>query len=220
MRYYHERGALGTHVVYDGGDLGEGVDVQARVDLVEEDEVRFQEEHLQDLVPFLLSSGEPLVEVAGRHVGVQADLLVCVLGESVEVVGRDGFFAADVEARTEEVGCHDPRDVRGVLEGHEDAFSAPLVRGEGQEVLPVKFCGARRYAVFGGAHEDVQERGFAVSVGPQQCEAVPFLEGKTEIVQDLFSACFGGQVGYNELFHFQPLIGWHILGRHHYLGLP
>ena len=62
--------AHGAHAL---GDDAQGVDVEARIGLVEERDHRFEQRHLQDLVALAFPPGEAVVEVAFRRAEVHAE---------------------------------------------------------------------------------------------------------------------------------------------------
>ena len=63
------------------GDDPQRVDVEARVGLVEDGELRLEHRHLEDLVALLLAAGEALVDRAAQEALVHLDELHPLLGQ-------------------------------------------------------------------------------------------------------------------------------------------
>src|SRR5262249_27645222 len=99
----------------------EGVDVEARVGLVEYRELRLEHRHLEDLVALLLAAREALVDRARHERLVHLHDLEPLLQEGEELDGVQLVEAAGradlVERRAQEVGAGDARDLGRILEG-------------------------------------------------------------------------------------------------------
>ena len=83
---HDEHRALGrAQRVHAAGDDAQGVDVEARVGLVEDRERRLEHRHLEDLVALLLAAGEALVDRPLDQVLVDLDELRLLLDERQEL---------------------------------------------------------------------------------------------------------------------------------------
>ena len=133
-------GALGAaHRVDAVGDDLERVDVEARVGLVENRQLRLEQRHLEDLVALLLAAREPLVDRAAQHALVDVEQLRLLLDQLHELhrveLGLAVVLALGVERRLEEVGVVHAGDLDRVLERHEHAFAGALVGIHVEQVL-------------------------------------------------------------------------------------
>src|SRR5215207_9021407 len=82
----------------------QGIYVQPRVGLVHDGEFGVEHEHLQDLVPLLLTAGEALVEVPLGELGVHLHDAHLLLEEPVHLHRTELFLAHGVDRGPEEVG--------------------------------------------------------------------------------------------------------------------
>ena len=116
-----------------------GIDVEARVGLVEDCQARFEEHHLEDLVPLLLAAGKALVERPSQQPLVHFDELHLLAHELHEVDRVELLVAARppyrIDRRLEEVRVVDAGDLHRVLEREEDSPLGALVGLEGEKVL-------------------------------------------------------------------------------------
>ena len=152
-----------------------GVNVQAAVGLVEDGVLRPQHGHLEDLGPFHLAAGEPVVHVASGELLIDLQLVHFPAEFLAELPHGDQLFAllalgsTDVGGRmAEEVGHLDAGDGDRPLEGHEQPRAGPLVRFEGQQVDPVELDGPAGDLVTGMTHHGKTERALARTVGTHQ----------------------------------------------------
>src|SRR5215211_3096678 len=99
----------------------QGVDVEPGVRLVHDGERGLEHEHLQDLVPLFLATGEALVQIPLGELGVHLHDAHLLLQEPVHLHGRELFFAHGVDRGSEEVGHRDAGNLARVLEGEEHA---------------------------------------------------------------------------------------------------
>ena len=121
------------------GDDAQGVDVEARVGLVQDGERRLEDGHLEDLVALLLAAGEPLVDRAAHEAPVHLDERHLLLGEREELhrveLVEPALAAERVERGAQEVEVADAGDLDRVLEGEEDPRCGPLLGRHGEQVL-------------------------------------------------------------------------------------
>ena len=113
------------------GDGAQGVDVEARVGLVEDRDLRPQQRQLQQLHPLLLAAGEAVVEVAAGEVFGDVRQLHRLLGDLGEVfdldLGLAARLAVGVDDHPQVLADRDAGDRDRVLEGHEEAGARALV---------------------------------------------------------------------------------------------
>src|SRR5450759_3357481 len=166
---YHDDGALWVAHGIDalGHDL-QRVNVQARIGLVQDRQLRLQHGHLQDLVALFLAAREAFVHGAVHQLLVHVQQLQFLPEQGQEIDGIDliqpTVFVDGIERRPEEVRVADTGYLYRVLEGHEDAFTGGLLRFHGQEVLAVVRHLARGDGVGLAAGQRLRQRAFARAI--------------------------------------------------------
>ena len=130
------------------GDLLQRIDVEARIGLVEDRQLRLQHRHLEDLVALLLATGEAFVDRAMQQlVGDLHDLQL--LAHQLEELHRIELLLAArlalrVERRAQEVGVVHAGNLHRVLERQEHAGGGALLRLQRQQVDAVVAAPSRR----------------------------------------------------------------------------
>ena len=169
MRHHDDRVVLRAELVHAAGHDAQRIDVQAAVRLVQDPEPRFQQGHLEDLVPLLLATAEAHVQVAVHQVGVHLHQLGLLTHQGEEVLATQFIqsvgLAGLVQRRPKEVEVAHAGDLHRVLEGEEDAFPGALLRCQFQQVLAVVGHGAFRHFVFLPACQYVGQGAFAGAIG-------------------------------------------------------
>ncbi len=121
------------------GDDLQGVDVEAGIGLVEHREPRLEQQHLQDLVAFLLAAREPLVHASGQEILWYINEFHLFLDQSHELESVHRVLAARLPLRVQrglqQVGVVHARDLDRVLERQEHAGASAFFGGERQQVL-------------------------------------------------------------------------------------
>ena len=118
-----EHAELGTrlaHGVHAAPDDAQGVDVEARVGLVEHGHERLEQRHLQDLVALLLAPGEALVEMAAGEGGVHPEALHPLGHEHAYLEDRHLGVLPRRHGLAQELGHRHALDRLGVLEGEKE----------------------------------------------------------------------------------------------------
>ena len=123
------------------GDVAQGVDVEAAVDLVEHRELRLQHRELQRLGALLLAARELDVHAALEELLRDAEPLGFRADARVEIAGL-ALLAAD--RGLEEVAEPHARDLHGVLQREEQPARGTLVRREAEQLVAVDGDRARR----------------------------------------------------------------------------
>jgi hypothetical protein len=193
--------SLLPHLLDDFADLLQGIDVQSGVDFIKKAERGRKKDHLQDLVSLLLASGIAFVEVPACHRGVQSDFPVGILRALVELEKGDRLIAPGIDSGLEEIHGDDTRDIRRILESHEEALLGSLVRREGKKILSVKSRLPAGNLIAGIAHQDVEEGALSVPVRAEKGKHIPCLNIEIDPLQDLVSFGFGGKSADFEFFH-------------------
>ena len=177
------------HRVDAVGDDAQGVDVQARVGLVQDGDLRALHGELEDLHALLLAAGEALVEVARGELPRHLGEVHGVLGGLAEVLERDGLLAASlamgVGDHAQVLGHADPRHGDRILEGHEQAGAGALVRIGLGDVLAVEGDGSLGHLHPGVAHDRVGQRRLAGAVGAHQGVDLALGDGQVDALEDL-----------------------------------
>ena len=170
------------------GDDADSVDVEAGVGLVEDGEVRVEDEELKDLRLFLFAAGEADVEVTvcivfrnGQDVRDLLDLLA-------EVPQFDALARTHLDRVTHKVGNGDAGDFDGVLERHEQARLGALVRGLREQVEVAVLDGAFGHFIGRVTHDGITEGGFTGTVRAHEDMGLARVDDQIDAVQDLFFA--------------------------------
>src|SRR5207249_2677349 len=167
------------HRVHAIGDHTEGVDVEARVGLVEDRHLRIEHRHLEHLETLLLAAREALVDVPAREALVHpehGELLAHLLAEIHRrdaaldrVRGIDVGILVDalelgVERAPDEARDAQTGDRRRVLEREEHAETGAFVRAQLEDVSAAPRHLAAGDHVRGMAHQRIGERRLARAV--------------------------------------------------------
>src|SRR4029079_10504274 len=201
----HAHVARGGNRVDPVGDGVERVDVEARVRLVEDRDLRLLQRELEDLHALLLAAGEALVQVAGRELARHVRELHRRLDGLAELLEGDLGLAARLA-----VGVHDhpqvlrdghARDGDGVLEGHEQAGAGALVRVGLRDVVPAEEDLPLGHLEVGLAHDHVCERGLARPVRAHEGVDLALVDGEVEALEDLLVPGLDVQVANLEVGH-------------------
>src|SRR5262249_28599517 len=151
-----------VHALRDGL---ERVDVEARVRLVQNGELRLEHRHLEDLIPFLLAAGEALVDGPIDEAPIHVDDSELLVQELQKLHGVELLLplpaAPLVDRSLEEVGVAHARDLHRVLEGQEQPRARPLLSGHREQVLPEIRDLARRHDVARMARQHLGQRALA-----------------------------------------------------------
>src|SRR5215207_4139096 len=188
----------------------ERVDVQARVRLVEDRDLRPLERELEDLQALLLAAREAVVEVAGGELPADVHEVHRLLDGLAELLQGDlGLamgLAVGVHDHAQVLGDRHARDGDGVLEGHEEAHAGALVRiGLGdvltlEEDLPLGDLEVRM------AHDHVGQGGLARAVGTHEGVDLAPVHGEVHAPEDLLVGGLDVEVADLEICHV--LSGW------------
>ena len=153
---------------------------------------RLQHRHLQDLEPLLLSTREPVVDVARRELARNLELvhrrqhLLAKLGHRHRVVlAARPRLAHGIDGRAEKACNGDARDRVRVLEGEEEASLRTLVRAHLDEVLAVEEDLALGDHVTGMTHQRVGEGRLARAVRPHDGVDLVPIHGQIDARDDL-----------------------------------
>ena len=150
------------------GHHGQGIDVQAGVSLVEDGDLGFQDGHLEDLVSFLLTTGETLIEVALGKRRVHAEPLHPLHDGQAQLEYRQVDALTGRQGLAEKVDHRHPGHLQRVLEGEEHPGLAPDVGGPVGDVLTAKEHRTGGDRVLGAAQQHGSQGGLAGSVGPHE----------------------------------------------------
>ena len=191
---------LFDQLVHAVGDDFEGVDVEARIGLVHDGELRLQHRHLENLVPLLLPTGEAVVHMALGERGIHLEHLHA-LGEVVCEVEDVELFAlrhVRLNGGAQEVGDRDARNLHRVLEGQEDTGLGALVGLQVEEVLAAELDAARSRLVTGMTRDDLGQRALAGAVGTHDRVDLTLTDGQVNAIQD--TEIFIGDLGLETLY--------------------
>ncbi|MNV58118.1 hypothetical protein D3C71_1504780 [compost metagenome] len=170
-----------------GNDL-QRVDVKTGVDLVQNDDLRFQHHHLQNFIAFLLAAGEAFIQVTVHELRVHLQFLHLAFHQTDELDQRyfTAFFTAGVDCAAQEVGIRYAGNFARVLHGQEQSRAGALVNGHFQQVFAFKGYGSFRYFVFRVTHERGGQRTFTCTVRPHDGVNLAALHLEIQSFQNLF----------------------------------
>src|SRR5258708_30229400 len=176
------------------GDGTQGVDVEARVGLVEDRDLGMEDAHLQDLGPLLLAARKAVVDVAGGERWVHLQPLH-LLGDHLAELARRQLAAVDgLGGGAQEVVHGHAGDGGWVLEAQEHAGAGALLGLERKDVpLPVADA-AGGDLVLGVAHQGVGQRALAGAVGAHQGVDFSLADGQGHAAEDHLALDAGMEV--------------------------
>ena len=176
-------GVVGERL-HPAGAVAQGVDVQARIQLVEDRELRPQHRQLQRLVALLLAAGQIHVERPVEERRAEADALGLTAERSVQPVGA---AAAGGERLAHHVGQHHAGHLAGVLHHQVQAGLGTTPRRQGQHVLAVQQHLPAEHLVAGATHHHGRQGGLAGAVGAHDRVHLAGADGEVDPVQDLLA---------------------------------
>jgi hypothetical protein len=165
------------------------VDVESRIGLVENGDLRFENGQLERLHPLLLSAGEALVHVAANHVIVHADDAHLLREPLPEHQRRELrlLIPGGVVRGAQEVHHRYARDLDGILKGEEESLPGAFVGRHPQDALAVEQDVSTGHHVPGAAHHRVGEGRFSRPIGPHQRVDFPLTHREVHAREDLLS---------------------------------
>ena len=211
LQLFEQTRVVGDHqhaeVVFLGGcfhaarTVTQGVDVEARVELVENCELRLEKRQLQGLVALLLASRQVDVQRARHEIGAEVDATGFLGDEGVELfcvasTRGKGLAHHVVDVNTGYLGWvlhHQVQTRKGTL---------PCLLA--QQFFAVDCDGTGDDVVSGLAHDDARHRRLAGPVRAHDGVHLARLHGEVDAVQNLLAGNAGLQVGDREGAHLFP----------------
>jgi hypothetical protein len=193
----HVRVQHGVHAL---GNDAQGVDVQARVGLVEDRHLGLEDRHLEHLEALLLAARETLVHVARRDRLVHLEQRHLLAHELAELAHRDAALegigrvhgrvrsqsgAAGVDGRAQEARHGQAGDRHRVLEGEEHAQPGALVGRHLEQVVALPENRARLDDIGGMTHQRVRQSGLARAVGAHDGVHLALADRQLDPLEDL-----------------------------------
>src|SRR5262245_27434184 len=168
----------------------EGIDVEARVELVEDRDGRLENGELQRLVALLLTAGQIDVQWTFEEAGVEAD--ACRLGGDPrrEVTN---IAALRLERGGEHVLEAHAWHLGRVLEREEQARLRALPRLEPEQIDAVERHGAAEHLIAGTSHQDVRQRRLPRPVRPHDRVHFAARHDEVDAAEDLATRDRGAQ---------------------------
>ena len=180
------RRAQGVDAVCDGL---ERVDVQPRVGLVQDGELRLEHRHLEDLVALLFAAGKALVDGTVQQPLLELDELDLLAHQLKEIHRVQLLQAAVLPDRVqrglEEVSVAHSGNLDRILEGEEDALARPLVGRHREEILAAVGDAALGDLVAFAAGEHRGERRFSGAVRAHDRMHLAIGDRQVDAFQDL-----------------------------------
>jgi hypothetical protein len=161
----HAQVALLGHRLDPPGDIAQGVDVEAGVDLVEDGELGLEHGELERLRPLLLAAGELDVHAPLQELLADGEALRFRVESFSQAVG---LAAPTADGGAEEVDDADTGNLDRVLHGEEEPLCGALPRREAEQLLAVERHRPVTHLVLGPAHEGVGEGRLPGPIGPHQ----------------------------------------------------
>ena len=170
------------------GDHPQRVDIEPRVGLVEDRQLRFQYGHLQDLVALLLAAGEAGIDVAFQELLVhlhETEPIAHQLHEADRIQRR--FTARGpqrVERGLQEDHVVDARQFHRVLQRQKQATAGTLLRRQRQQVLALEADRAATDLVAFASGEDMRQGAFTRAVRAHDGVHLAGIDPEVESVED------------------------------------
>ena len=150
------------------GDGAHGVDIKARIRLIQDGQLGVKHLHLEDLVLLFFSAGKAHVEITGGIVLGDAQLRHLRLQGPAEGDQLLRLAHLRVLGRAQEAFHRDAADLLRRLEGKEDAAPGARVCLFFGDVSPFKEDAALGHLIAGIAQDHIGQGGFAGAVRPHQ----------------------------------------------------
>ena len=170
-----------AHALADGADR---VDVEAGVGLIEDRELGFKHEHLQNFGLFLLAAGKAHVQITFGIALVHVQKGHGLFEPFLEVPQAQAVAGLLLERAADERAQRYAGDLQRVLEGQENALFRALVDGELRDVLAVKNDRTAGYAVGRIAGDGIAQRRLAGAVGAHQHMGLILSYGQIHTVEN------------------------------------
>ena len=167
------------------GDDAEGIDIEPGVRLVEHGQLRLEDRHLENLVPFPLPTGEPLIQVPVGEARVDAELPHGVHDFEAKLQNRVVGSRLVGQGGAQEVDDRDAGDLLWVLEPEVHPGTSPLVGRQLHDVLPAIRDRACRDLVGGMPEEDIGQRRLPRPIWSHQRMDLTFGDGEVDALEDL-----------------------------------
>ncbi len=173
VRDEEERSIGRTEPVHAIGNHLQSVDIQSRIGLVEHRKLRFEHEHLKDLIALFLAAGESLVDAARQEALVHVHDFH-FLAHQPEKLERVDLRQATVLTRSvdrgfEQIDVVDPRDLHRILKSEEQPRTCTLFSGQREQILSFKCDRARGDLVSGPPREHMCQRALSRTVRSHDC---------------------------------------------------
>ena len=124
------------------GDDAQGVDVEPRVGLVQDRQLRIEHRHLENLVLLLLAAREAFVHGPRGEFRREFHHGALLAHEFQEFGGRKRLLAAElalfVDGQLHKISHRDARDLHRILEAQEQPQPRPVLDGHRQQVAAQK----------------------------------------------------------------------------------
>src|SRR6056297_686883 len=187
-----------AHRLHPPGAVAQCVDVEARVELVEDRDLGCQHRQLQGLVALLLATREVHVERPVEEALLEADPGRLVAQLLVEVTGGAPTRG---ERFGEHVVEHHAGHLGGILHHQMQAGRGAFPRRHGQDVDTVEGDRAPEHVVAGLAHHHAGQRALAGAVGAHHGMDLARRHREVDALQDLLVADGGAQAADLERAH-------------------
>ena len=159
---------------------------------------RLDDQHLQDLVAFLLAAREPFVHAARQEALVHLHELHLGAHQLQEFVGihfgLSQRLAPRVHRGLEQVDVVDAGNFHRVLESEEQPGTRTLFGRQRKEVTTFELHAAAGDFVAGPAGEHVRQRALARSIGAHDGVHLAGIDGEGQSLQHLLAADGGGEI--------------------------
>ena len=214
---HHGPVPLGRVAVHAISNDAQGVDVETGIGLVEDGGPGVEKLQLGDLVAFLLTTRETLVDGARGERAVQVHAVQDVLDVLDPGADFGGFAVEGGLGGAEEVRHGHPRHLDGVLHRQEQALPGAFVDGEVGQLHSVEGHGPGGDLVLGVSRDGVGEGGLPGAVGTHDRMHLTGVHGEIHALEDLLGTLLGQdvdvEVGDDEIGHgfqdsWNSMMGW------------
>ncbi len=195
------RGVLGRMKFrHARGHDAQGVDVEARIGLVQNGQRRIEHRHLENLVLLLLAARETLVHRARRELRVQLHHGALLAHELQELRRRQRLLTAKLalllHGQLHEVGHRHARNLHRILESEEQPRTGTVLDRHREQVAAPEFDRTLGHGIFAVAGQHRRESRFARPVRSHDGMHLARTDLEVDAAKDLLALDRGMQIFY------------------------
>ena len=171
------------------GDDAQCIDVQPRIGLVENGQLRREHRHLKDLVLLLLAARKTFVHRARHQLRIELHDGALLLHQAQELRGRKSLFTTIftlfLNGHLHKIGHRHAGNLDRILEAEEQPQPRPILDRHRQQVVPLKSRRSCRHGELLVSGQHRRQRALARTVGPHDRMYLAGLHVEVDAPQDL-----------------------------------